>query len=205
MLDQLYPEKCQGETDKLEMHHHQDDQPRALGQDRQPGAPGYGGEPRASGQGLQPGRNGICEVPQSGPQDHQLMRIAKLRYTAGGRRNGVGAGGGSAVQTSGCLAGSPGPPGEAGSVGEQGQTGQNAQRRTDGGSAPTSGFPGMPGLDEQAGCAPSPGTAGPQIVPGNDIKPKATEQDGHPGEPGTFIINSARVPGPPGSSGQPEQ
>ncbi|PIC21639.1 hypothetical protein B9Z55_026402 [Caenorhabditis nigoni] len=65
------------------------------------------------------------------------MRIAKLRYTAGGRRNGVGAGGGSAVQTSGCLAGSPGPPGEAGSVGEQGQTGQNAQRRTDGGSAPT--------------------------------------------------------------------
>ncbi|PIC21638.1 hypothetical protein B9Z55_026401 [Caenorhabditis nigoni] len=37
----------------------------------------------------------------------------------------------------------------------------------------------MPGLDEQAGCAPSPGTAGPQIVPGNDIKPKATEQDGH--------------------------
>ncbi|PIC21625.1 hypothetical protein B9Z55_026398 [Caenorhabditis nigoni] len=64
------------------------------------------------------------------------MRLGKLRYTAGGRRSGVGADGGFAVQASECPAGSPGPPGEAGSVGEQGQTGKDGQRWTNG-SAPT--------------------------------------------------------------------
>ncbi|PIC21620.1 hypothetical protein B9Z55_026387 [Caenorhabditis nigoni] len=58
MLDQLYPQKCQEETDKRELHHHQDRQPRALGHNRQPGAPGQDRHPR---------QDGISGVSQTGP------------------------------------------------------------------------------------------------------------------------------------------